>query len=224
MQNGFVPDPQYHQQLVLLEANGTEEKKLTGKRRREEEENAFSSSRKLSRETISQYFYMPITRAARELNVGLTLLKKRCRELGIRRWPHRKLISLQTLIKNVEANYSSPSLKKTKEYGKEGLSEEGKLREHLQILEQEKRLLEEIPDMEMEDTTKRLRQAFFKANYKKRKLMGTVGSCSTKPQPSKSHNPALMMAVDKVVVDDGDGDKDDDEELFRYFLEDCFSL
>ncbi|GFZ03592.1 pentatricopeptide repeat (PPR) superfamily protein [Actinidia rufa] len=59
-------------------------------------------SKALSREIISQYFYMPITQAAKELNVGLTLLKKRCRELGIRRWPHRKLMSLQTLIKNVQ--------------------------------------------------------------------------------------------------------------------------
>ena len=56
----------------------------------------------LSREVISQYFYMPITQAAKELNVGLTLLKKRCRELGIRRWPHRKLMSIQTLINNVQ--------------------------------------------------------------------------------------------------------------------------
>lgn len=61
-----------------------------------------SSTKMLSRKTISQYFYMPITQAARELNVGLTLLKKRCRELGIRRWPHRKLMSLQTLINNVQ--------------------------------------------------------------------------------------------------------------------------
>ena len=53
---------------------------------------------------ISQYFYMPITQAAKELNVGLTLLKKKCRELGIRRWPHRKLMSLQTLIKNVQVH------------------------------------------------------------------------------------------------------------------------
>lgn len=59
----------------------------------------------LSRETISQYFYMPITQAAKELNVGLTLLKKRCRELGIRRWPHRKLMSLQTLINNVQVTF-----------------------------------------------------------------------------------------------------------------------
>ena len=47
-----------------------------------------------SKETISRYFYMPITQAAKEFNVGLTLLKKRRRELGIRRWLHRKLMSL----------------------------------------------------------------------------------------------------------------------------------
>lgn len=62
-----------------------------------------ASTKTLSREAISEYFYMPITQAAKQLNVGLTLLKKRCRELGIRRWPHRKLMSLQTLIKNVKA-------------------------------------------------------------------------------------------------------------------------
>lgn len=66
-----------------------------------------SSSRLLSRETISQYFYMPITQAAKELNIGLTLLKKRCRELGIRRWPHRKLTSLQTLIRNIQVHKSN---------------------------------------------------------------------------------------------------------------------
>lgn len=70
--------------------------------RRYKLEEKLHSSKLLSRETISQYFYMPITKAAKELNVGLTLLKKRCRELNIRRWPHRKLMSLQTLIKNVQ--------------------------------------------------------------------------------------------------------------------------
>ncbi|KAK7388935.1 hypothetical protein VNO78_23763 [Psophocarpus tetragonolobus] len=122
-------------------------------------EERISSSRMLSRKTISQYFYMPITQAARELNVGLTLLKKRCRELGIRRWPHRKLMSLQTLINNVQ------------ELGKdEGPESEEKLRSAINILEREKKLLEEMPDVELEDNTKRLRQACFKANYKKRKL------------------------------------------------------
>jgi hypothetical protein len=45
---------------------------------------------------------MPITRAAREMNVGLTVLKKRYRELGIARWPHRKMKSLKSLILNVQ--------------------------------------------------------------------------------------------------------------------------
>ncbi|KAM2033637.1 hypothetical protein ACFX1T_015490 [Malus domestica] len=122
---------------------------------------SLSSSKMLSRQTISQYFYMPITQAAKELNVGLTLLKKRCRELGIRRWPHRKLTSLQTLIRNIQ------------ELGKEGEEGEEKLRNAIVLLEMEKKLLEEAPDMQLEDNTKRLRQACFKANYKKRKIMGT---------------------------------------------------
>jgi hypothetical protein len=53
-------------------------------------------------EEIRKYFYMPITRAAREMKVGLTVLKKRCRELGIVRWPHRKMKSLRALILNVQ--------------------------------------------------------------------------------------------------------------------------
>lgn len=98
-----------HQQVLLCdninqqEIVGNEEIIVTEKEKdniREE----INSSRMLSRDAISKYFYMPITRAAKELNIGLTLLKKRCRDLGIRRWPHRKLMSLQTLIKNVKVN------------------------------------------------------------------------------------------------------------------------
>lgn len=61
-----------------------------------------NSTRLLTKEEISKYFYMPISQAAKELNIGLTFLKKRCRELGILRWPHRKLMSIQALIKNVK--------------------------------------------------------------------------------------------------------------------------
>ena len=69
------------------------------------EEIISNSARMLSRKTLSQYFYMPISQAAKELNGGLTHLKKRCRELGIQRWPHRKLMSLQTLIKNLQVSF-----------------------------------------------------------------------------------------------------------------------
>ncbi|XP_044485598.1 protein RKD2-like, partial [Mangifera indica] len=118
--------------------------------RRCKEVGSTGSPKTLSIETISKYFYMPIKKAAKELNVGLTTLKKRCRELGIRRWPHRKLTSLQTLIKN---------------------GNEGKLNEAIEVLEKEKKMMEEMPDLQMEEKTKRLRQTCFKANYKKRKVM-----------------------------------------------------
>ena len=88
-----------NEQLNSQEEVVVEEK---GMKKAREEKGGTISSKNLSRKTISNYFYMPITQAAKELNVGLTLLKKRCRELGIRRWPHRKLMSLQTLIKNVQ--------------------------------------------------------------------------------------------------------------------------
>lgn len=106
-----------HQPPLLMcknEENGSaaneleEETKVISKRShlstrlRSSNSTSLNSSKMLSRETISNYFYMPITQAAKELNVGLTLLKKRCRELGIRRWPHRKLASLQTLIRNIQ--------------------------------------------------------------------------------------------------------------------------
>ncbi|XP_043705053.1 protein RKD1 [Telopea speciosissima] len=128
-----------------------------------EEKKSKSSPNELTRNAISRYFYMPITQAAKELNVGLTQLKKRCRELGIGRWPHRKLMSLQTLINNIQ------------EMGqKKGEVNEAKLRNAVKLLEQEKKLLEEMPDSELEENTKKLRQACFKANYKKRKLMEMV--------------------------------------------------
>ncbi|TKY73376.1 RKD1 protein [Spatholobus suberectus] len=131
---------------------------LKGKQCREERS---SSARMLSRKTVSQYFYMPISQAARELNVGLTHLKKRCRELGIQRWPHRKLMSLQTLIKNIQEQGET-----------EGHENDEKIRTAIEMLEREKRMVEEMPDLQLDDNTRRLRQACFKANYKKRKLMG----------------------------------------------------
>jgi hypothetical protein len=51
---------------------------------------------------LSHYFHMPITQASKELKVGLTVLKKRCREFGIPRWPHRKMKSLESLINNIQ--------------------------------------------------------------------------------------------------------------------------
>lgn len=188
-----------------------------------------SSSTMLSRKVISQYFYLPITQAAKELNVGLTLLKKRCRELGIRRWPHRKLMSLQTLIWNVQVSIihdlillSSPSLsilanglfgyiiqELQKEEGEES---ERKLREAVEVLERERKLLEEMPDLQLEDKTKRLRQACFKANYKKRKLM---------MMESQSSSGGSRESLD--LTRGYDMENEEDEEEMKLLLSDSFS-
>ncbi|KAL8095724.1 hypothetical protein AgCh_036921 [Apium graveolens] len=106
----------------------------------------------LELDEIRQYFDLPITKAARELKVGLTVLKKRCRELRIMRWPHRKIKSLQCLIDNV------------KEMGMSSKKE-------IEMLEEHKRMLERVPELELSESTKRLRQSCFKANYKKRRLL-----------------------------------------------------
>ena len=53
-------------------------------------------------EEISKYFGVPINEAAKQMNVGVTMLKKRCRELNIMRWPRRKIKSLQMVIDSVK--------------------------------------------------------------------------------------------------------------------------
>ncbi|KAI3440602.1 uncharacterized protein J3R85_003374 [Psidium guajava] len=163
--------------------NGHDEAGGEDKRCTKGKSDSHGNSRMLSREQISQYFYMPITQAAKELNIGLTLLKKRCRELGIRRWPHRKLMSLQSLIKNVQ------------ELRGGGSENEEQLGKVVNLLELEKKLMEEIPDIQLEDKTKRLRQACFKANYKKRKLIGPMDSGSTSRSSPTAEDEGMSAGV-----------------------------
>lgn len=77
---------------------------------------------------------------------------------------------------------------------------EGKLRTAVEILEQERKMMEEFPDIQLEDKTRRLRQACFKANYKKRKLMGSKDSQS------------LYTTNSTVDANVGYGPKEDEEE------------
>lgn len=47
-------------------------------------------------ENLAPYFGYPISQAAKQLNICATLFKKKCRSLGIARWPHRKFRALKT--------------------------------------------------------------------------------------------------------------------------------
>lgn len=56
---------------------------------------------RIALEDLAKYFDLPIVEASRNLNVGLTVLKRKCREFGIPRWPHRKIKSLDGLIRDL---------------------------------------------------------------------------------------------------------------------------
>lgn len=112
------------------------------------------------------------------------------------RWPHRKIKSIKCLIDNVKvSHHSDTDARNTTFLGfyvigasprfmfllifsinltlfpyKYWLQELG-LTNEIEMLEEHKRKLEQLPEMELTERTKKLRQACFKANYKKRRSM-----------------------------------------------------
>eukprot|EP00873_Tetraselmis_striata_P013703 jgi/Tetstr1/433967/TSEL_023144.t1 len=52
---------------------------------------------------VCQYFHLPIHEAAARLGVGETWLKQKCRDSGIRRWPYRKVKSMDKIIERLTA-------------------------------------------------------------------------------------------------------------------------
>ncbi|ESQ34920.1 hypothetical protein EUTSA_v10009845mg [Eutrema salsugineum] len=152
-------DEHRREDVDLVKRTETETSKK--RRGREDFDSNFSVAKTFSIETLSLYYNMPITQAAKELNIGLTHLKKTCRELGIQRWPHRKITSLNNLISNLEGELEKM----------EDQESEDKLRNALEKLKKEKKMIEDFPNLEFKDKTKRLRQACFKAKYKRKRRL-----------------------------------------------------
>ncbi|KAI8003670.1 Protein RKD3 [Camellia lanceoleosa] len=96
---------------------------------------------------------------------------------------------------------------------------EGRLKEAIDVLEQERKLMEEVPDMQLEDKTKRLRQACFKASYKKRKLTGMVDSHTS----SSSSSSIRTSNTNATTIDYYGTWEDKEEEEIRSLLSGCFS-
>ncbi|XP_022143764.1 protein RKD1-like [Momordica charantia] len=44
---------------------------------------------------LKDYLHLPISEAAKKMNLCLTVVKKICRRSGLRRWPYRKVKSYQ---------------------------------------------------------------------------------------------------------------------------------
>lgn len=60
------------------------------------------SSKSITLEDLAQNFHLPINDVARKLGLCVTVLKQRCRENGIMRWPYRKVRKLDNLISALE--------------------------------------------------------------------------------------------------------------------------
>ena len=52
---------------------------------------------------LQEVYHLPISSTAKKFDMGLTLLKKRCRELGLKRWSYRKLKSMDKLLQSIES-------------------------------------------------------------------------------------------------------------------------
>ncbi|KAM5557588.1 protein RKD3 [Rosa sericea] len=156
-----IPTPDLgHDEVSVMIENGfpswdisdISRKRETSNRRRHNTQMKIKSD-SLEFEEIKKYFDLPIAKAAKELKVGVTLLKRRCRELNIMRWPHRKIRSLNSLIETLK-----------------GMG----LKNEVKMLEENKRLLQQVPNMELTKRTKKLRQSIFKANYNYKKQLSLL--------------------------------------------------
>ena len=112
-----------------------------------------TSTHKLTKEFLetSGYFDMSIKQAAEELKMGMTSLKKLCRQLGLSRWPYRMRQSLQRLSESV------------KSYNAEGLIDES---EATTVEKHKKSQL--LESRTIPQDLKRVRQKIFKLDHRKR--------------------------------------------------------
>lgn len=109
---------------------------------------------------VSKYFDLPIVEASKKLEVGLTVLKKKCREFGIPRWPHRKIKSLDSLIHDLQAEVEQQQ--------QEDEAAALVVAKRQRMLENEKETIERKPFLEIQMETKKFRQDIFKKRYRVR--------------------------------------------------------
>ena len=151
-----------------------------------------------SMEKISKYFHLPINDAATELGIGVTTLRYKCRNFGIKRWPNRKLDSLETTINNIQVMsitilllfflvtcliICAPSRKTVRKYiydecaflflmqeqSKQGLMNKEQVNDTIKMFKEKIALINRFPDTPLEKNTKKLRQFCYKNNNRMKK-------------------------------------------------------
>ncbi|KAL6224393.1 hypothetical protein ACLB2K_003248 [Fragaria x ananassa] len=138
-----------------------------------EKKNRRAASERISKITLPdlvKYFDIPIVEASRSLNVGLTVLKKKCREFGIPRWPHRKIKSLDSLIRDLQSFIVTSAQEETEFQQKENKDAALAVAKRQRMLERERESIERKPFLDMKIETKRFRQDVFKRRHRARVL------------------------------------------------------
>ena len=127
------------------------------------------------------------------------MLKRQCRKFGIKRWPFRKMKSLDRLITNVQAGISPGDQNRT-------------LVKSVEELEEQKRRMEECQVLDLDENTKRLQQAYSKANHKARRMAqapelgGLGGLLALSSNPERTPNDKRGSDASTAGVARGDDD------------------
>eukprot|EP01084_Bolivina_argentea_P258184 435172_1 len=69
-----------------------------------------SKSPELILEVIQSLYFMPMSDAAKLLNISPTVFKRACRKLGVNYWPHRQLVPLQRRIEHIRQRLQNPHI------------------------------------------------------------------------------------------------------------------
>lgn len=117
---------------------------------------------RLTLDDLSKYFDLPIIEASKNLKVGLTVLKRKCREFGISRWPHRKIKSLDGLIHNLQEEV----IRQLEEDKAAAMA----VAKRQRMIESEKEKIEKKPSLDIQRETKKFRQDIFKRRHRARLL------------------------------------------------------
>lgn len=67
-------------------------------------------------EAFSHHFHLPLKAAAEKFGVRATAFKKRCRAIGIRHWPYRKVRSLKRSLQELNRSQDQGQLNEKQQY------------------------------------------------------------------------------------------------------------
>ena len=152
----------------------------------------------ISKEQLAAHFHLQSEAACQELKVGLTVLKRQCRKYKIGRWPYRKIKSLERLILHVESGML---------HGFEGMT----IAETIAELHRQKASMLACEQMQLDPRTKKLQQAYSKANHKARRQKDLVWKKTGVTDPmgrngySNVPSSEYRSAVDRLSVDETKG-------------------